>query len=54
MQETALSKSGFVVEWQLPEEADRLIDLSAAESQVRAEPATTMPSYMETTVTIPR
>ena len=36
MQETpVLSDPGFVVEWQLADDTDRVIDLSSAESEAR-------------------
>ena len=35
MEESIPSDLGFVVEWQLAEEADAVIDLSMAEAQVR-------------------
>ena len=51
MEETpVLSDPGFVVEWQLADDIDRLIDLSSAESEAlqpdlaRVAPSKTLPT----------
>jgi hypothetical protein len=45
VEESIPSDSGFVVEWQLADDADSVIDLSMAEAEVgRSDLATTPPA----------
>jgi hypothetical protein len=43
VEETNQSDPGFVVEWQLSQDADSVIDLSGAEAQVRRSDLATVP-----------